>query len=55
MPEKTAKRAEAFARSLFATVTDTIRDAARIPQERALSPEVVRAACEFGLTEILGP
>ena len=53
MPNRTARRAESLARSLFEQVTDTIREAARIPQDRSLSPEVVRATCEYGLDEIL--
>lgn len=53
MPPKTARRAEAIARELFAEVTDTIRDAARIPQDRRLAPENVQRACEYGLGEIL--
>jgi hypothetical protein len=50
-----ARRAEALARQLSAEVTDTIRDAARIPQDRTLSPENVRRALEYGLGEILWP
>lgn len=50
-----ARRAQALARELSAEVTDTIRDAARIPQDRYLSPENVRRALEYGLREILGP
>ena len=53
MPARTAKRAEAVARDLFGRVTDTIREAARIPQDRRLAPENVRRACEYGLGEIL--
>ena len=37
----------------FATVTDTIREAARIPQDRKLSPEQLQAACELALSKIL--
>ena len=54
MPSKTARRAEAIARELFAEVTDTIRDAARIPQDRRLAPEDVQRACRYGLAEVLG-
>jgi hypothetical protein len=54
MPEKTAKRAETFATTVFAQVTDTIREAARIPPNRRLSPDVVRGTCEYGLSEMLG-
>lgn len=48
-----ARRAEAIARELFAEVTDTIRDAARIPQDRRLAPENVQRACEYGFDELL--
>jgi hypothetical protein len=50
----TARKAETIARKLFAGVTDTIRDAARIPKDRRLAPENVQRACEYGLAEILG-
>ena len=53
MAPKTSKRAETVARGLFAEVTDTIREAARIPQDRRLAPENVQRACEYGLGEIL--
>lgn len=38
---------------LFATVTDTIREAARIPVDRRLRPEDVRAVCALGLSTLL--
>jgi Nucleotidyltransferase len=50
---KTARRAETIAQELFAEVTDTIRETARIPQDRRLTPENVQRACEYGLGEIL--
>lgn len=53
MPPKTAKTATTIGTELFREVTDTIRDAARIPQDRQLTPEGVRAVCEYGLQEIL--
>lgn len=53
VPAKTARRVEVIARDLFAQVTDTIREAARIPQDRRLAPENVQRACEYGLGEIL--
>jgi len=53
VPAKTARRVEAIARDLFAQVTDTIREAARIPQDRRLAPENVQRACEYGLGEAL--
>ena len=55
LPAKTARRVESTARDLFAEVTDTIREAARIPQDRQLPPENAQRACEYGLGEILGP
>jgi hypothetical protein len=54
LPSKTARRAEALARELFSEVTDTIREAARIPQDRELAPENVQRACGYGLAEIFG-
>ncbi len=53
MPEKTARRAEKAAVALFEQVTDTVRDAARVPQDRRLTPKVLRSACVYGLGEIL--
>lgn len=53
MAKPWARRVEAIASELFAEVTDTIRDAARIPQDRRLAPDNVRRACEYGLGEIL--
>jgi hypothetical protein len=38
---------------LFASATDTIRDAARIPVDRLLRPEEVRAVCALGLATLL--
>jgi hypothetical protein len=54
MPKPTAKRAIAVATELFENVTDVIRGAARIPQDRRLQPENVRAATHYGLEEIFG-
>jgi len=54
MAPKTAKKAETIAQGLFATVTDTIREAARIPQDRRLTPEDTQRACTYGLAEVLG-
>jgi hypothetical protein len=53
MAAKTASRAETIAQELFAEVADTIREAARIPQDRRVAPENVQRACEYGLGEIL--
>jgi len=54
MAAKTARRAETVAQGLFAEVTDTIREAARIPQDRQLTPENLQRACAYGLGEVLG-
>jgi hypothetical protein len=54
MSPKTTKRALATASELFENVTDTIRNAARIPQDRKLQPENLRAATEYGLNEAFG-
>lgn len=54
MPAKTATRATATGTDLFENVTDVIRDAARIPQDRKLQPENVRAATLYGLEEVFG-
>ncbi|MGH9460837.1 MAG: GSU2403 family nucleotidyltransferase fold protein [Vicinamibacteria bacterium] len=54
MAVKTARRAERIAQGLFADVTDTIREAARIPQDRQLTPENLQRACAYGLGEVLG-
>lgn len=37
----------------FAEVNDVVRDAARIPADRELSPELVRATCTYALERIL--
>ena len=52
MSPKTARRALATASELFENVTDTIRNAARIPQDRTLQPENLRAATQYGLEEL---
>lgn len=52
MPARTAKTAMTIAQELFENVTDVIRDAARIPADRVLKPEDVRAACQYGIEEL---
>lgn len=52
LPEKTAKRADEAAHALFQEVTDTIRDAARIPQNRRITAEVLRSAVNYGMQSI---
>jgi len=54
IPARTANRALLIASELFKGVTDVIREAARIPQDRRLRPEVVRAATHHGLEEVFG-
>ena len=50
---KTAKTVEQSADQIFASVTDVIRDAVRIPQDRTISPERLRALCALALSQIL--
>lgn len=38
----------------FSSVTDVIREAARIQQDRALAPDRIRAVCQLGLKGIFG-
>jgi hypothetical protein len=54
IPKPWARKVEALAHQLFAEVTDTIREAARIPQDRRLAPEDLQRACAYGFDEILG-
>jgi hypothetical protein len=54
MPARTARRAVATATTAFEAVTDAIREAARMPQDRRPEPEHIRVACQYGLEEILG-
>lgn len=50
---KTAKRVAEVANTTFASVTDVIREAVRIPQDRTISPERLRTYCELALSQIL--
>lgn len=54
LPDKTAKTVERLHREQFGAVTDVIRNAARIPQDRVLTPDRMQAACAYGLEEIFG-
>jgi hypothetical protein len=54
MPTRTAKTAMTAATQLFENVADVIRVAARIPQDRGLQPENIRAASQYGLEEVFG-
>ena len=51
---KRTKNIDRCREAQFSAVTDVIREAARIPQDRTLSPERVRATCEYGLESIFG-
>ena len=54
LAQQTVKEIDRTRRRLFAEVTDVIRRAVRIPQDRALTPDRVRAACEYGLDAVFG-
>lgn len=49
---RTAREVERLRHDRFAGVSDVIREAARLPQDRTLRPEWVQAACASGLEEI---
>lgn len=51
--EKQRRSVSEGVRELFGTVNDTVRSAARIPQDRMLSPERMQAMCEQALLQIL--
>ncbi|MGQ0642593.1 MAG: GSU2403 family nucleotidyltransferase fold protein [Gemmatimonadaceae bacterium] len=56
-PAMVPSRVKVFQRlrgDVFGSVTDIIREAARIPQHRRLVPGDVRRVCELGLAEIFG-
>jgi hypothetical protein len=55
MPARTVKTAMRIANELFENVTDVIRESSRIPQDRTLQPENIRAAIQYGLTEVFNP
>ena len=52
MPARTAKAAMTNAKELFEEVTDVTRDAARIPADRILRPDDIRAASQYGFAEL---
>ena len=53
LSSKTAAKIELLARDQYGEVTDVLRAASRIPQDRTLVPERLQARCEYGLLEIL--
>lgn len=54
IPTKTAETVERLHHEQFGAVTDVIRSAVRIPQDRKLTPDRLRAVCAYGLEEIFG-
>jgi len=54
LPNKTARTIEGLQREQFGAVTDVIRNAVRMPQDRVLPPDRMQAACAYGLEEIFG-
>ena len=52
LPKRTAATVERLYREQFGAITDIIRNAARIPQDRRLTPDRIQAACAYGLGEI---
>jgi hypothetical protein len=54
LPAKTRTKVERLSREQFSTVTDVIRNAVRIPQDRRVAPERMQALCAYGLEEIFG-
>jgi hypothetical protein len=54
MHVKTVRTVETLQREQFGAVTDVVRNAARIPQDRVLPPDRMQATCAYGLTEIFG-
>ncbi|MFN2317722.1 MAG: GSU2403 family nucleotidyltransferase fold protein [Gemmatimonadales bacterium] len=52
--EGLANKVEQVARARFGTVTDAIRSASRIPQDRVLHPEELQARAAAGLQAIFG-
>lgn len=54
LPPRTAGEIGHLCRDQFGAVTDVIREAARIPQDRPLPPERLQAACAYGLETIFG-
>jgi hypothetical protein len=54
MPARTVRSAMTIAEELFKEVTDVTRDAARIPPDRVIQPDDIRAASQYGLAELFG-
>lgn len=54
MHERTARTAAELSVSTFSSVTDTIREAARMAPGRNLSPERLQGLCQGALREVIG-
>lgn len=52
MHDKTVREVEFLDRDQFATVTDVLRNAARIPQDRIVTAERMQATSAFGLKAV---
>jgi hypothetical protein len=52
LPPNTVRKIDRLTRNQFGAVTDVHRSAVRIPQDRALTPDRLQAACAYGLDEI---
>lgn len=52
--ERAVGRVERGVGELFREINDPVREAARIAEERRITPEAIREACYFGLERILG-
>lgn len=53
LPAKIGRKVIELSGESFSSVTEVIRDAARIPQDRTLSPERLQAACQLALAQVL--
>ena len=53
LSDKAARQVGILADAMFSEVTDVIRDSVRIPLDRSLSADRLRAACELALSMIL--
>jgi Nucleotidyltransferase len=54
LQHREAARVSTASRTMFDVVSDDIRRAAEISAERALDPEEIRQACQYGFTKIFG-
>ena len=52
LSRKSAAKVETLAIDSFSVISDDIRRAARIPADRVLTPEGLRALCAYGMEEI---